>query len=66
MILASQGIGLCPSDTVNEDIQKNRLKVLLQEYEAYEYGVYAVYPHNRHLAAKVRTFIDFLIRWFED
>ncbi len=66
MILTSQGIGLCPSYAVSEDIRKNSLKILLQEYEAFEYGVYAVYPHNRHLAAKVRTFIDFLIQWFED
>jgi DNA-binding transcriptional LysR family regulator len=27
-----------------------------------EYGIYAVYSHNRHLAAKVRTFVDFLAK----
>jgi DNA-binding transcriptional LysR family regulator len=29
-----------------------------------DYGIYAVYPHNRHLAAKVRTFVDYLADHF--
>ena len=64
MLLAGQGIGLCPFYVVEADIRAGRLQVLLQEYEAVEYGIYAVYPHNRYLAAKVRTFVDFLVRWF--
>ena len=39
-------------------------KILLQEHEAMEHGIYAVYPHNRHLAAKVRTFVEFLAGYF--
>jgi len=38
--------------------------VLLEEFEAFEYGIHAVYPHNRHLATKVRTFVDFLVERF--
>lgn len=64
MMLSDQGIGLCPTHVVGEDLRHGRLKVLLQEYEAFNYGIYAVYPHNRHLAAKVRTFVDFLIKRF--
>lgn len=64
MLLAGQGIGLCPFYVVEEDIRAGRLQVLLQEYEAIEYGIYAVYPHNRHLAAKVRTFVDYLADHF--
>jgi DNA-binding transcriptional LysR family regulator len=26
-----------------------------------ELGVYAVYPSRKHLSAKVRTFVDFLV-----
>ena len=63
-ILADHGIGLCPNYIVDKDIREGRLKILLQEYEAFEFGIYAVYPHNRHLAAKVRTFINFLIQRF--
>lgn len=63
-LLAGQGIGLCPLYVVEKDIRAGRLQILLQEYEALEYGIYAVYPHNRHLAAKVRTFVDFLADYF--
>lgn len=63
-LLAGQGIGLCPLYVVEEDIRVGRLKILLQEHESMEYGIYAVYPHNRHLAAKVRTFVDFLADYF--
>lgn len=63
-LLAGQGIGLCPTYAVGEDIQAGRLKVVLEPYEVFDYGIYAVYPHNRHLATKVRTFVDFMVRRF--
>lgn len=59
MLLADLGIGLIPTFAVGRDIQQGGLKVLLQEYEASELNVYAMYAHNRHLAAKVRAFVDF-------
>ena len=27
-------------------------------------GIFALYPHNRHLSAKVRAFVDFLVARF--
>lgn len=66
IILAGKGIGLCPGYVVEEDIRNSKLKIILQKYVDIDYDVYAVYPHNRHLAAKVRTFVDFLIGWFEN
>ena len=62
MVLAAQGIALCPSYVVDDDLQTSRLHVVLEDYEVFDYGIYAVYPHNRHLAAKVRSFVDFLAR----
>jgi DNA-binding transcriptional LysR family regulator len=64
MLLADGGIGLCPMYIVEEDVRSGRLQVVLQEYEALEHGVFAVYPHSRHLAAKVRTFVEFLVQHF--
>ena len=64
MLLAGQCFGLCPFYVVEDGVREGRLQVLLQEYEATEYGIYAVYPHNRHLAAKVRTFVEFLVERF--
>jgi DNA-binding transcriptional LysR family regulator len=64
ILLAGQGIGLCPTHATGEDIRAGRLRVILEPYEVLDYGIFAVYPHNRHLAAKVRTFVDFLVRRF--
>jgi len=64
ILLAGQGIGLCPTHATGKDIRVGRLRVILEPYEVFDYGIFAVYPHNRHLAAKVRTFVDFLVRRF--
>jgi DNA-binding transcriptional LysR family regulator len=63
-LLAGQGIGRCPAWAVAEDLGAGRLIAILEQFEALAYGIYAVYPHNRHLAAKVRSFVDFLARRF--
>ena len=62
MLLTGEGIGLCPRYSVERDLQVGKLEPLLQEYLTTEYGVYAVYSHTRHLAAKVRTFVEFLVQ----
>ena len=61
LVLAGYGIGLCLLPTVREDIAAGRLVRLLEAYEAYDRVVYAVYPHSRHLAGKVRAFLDHLV-----
>lgn len=66
MLLQGSGIGMSPSFVVNNDIQNGELKQLLSDYQTSEYGIYVVYPHNRHLAAKVRTLIDFLVDFFRN
>ena len=48
---------------VYEDINKGDLQVLLEPFEEPQRGIYAVYPHRRHLSAKVRAFVDYLVEW---
>jgi DNA-binding transcriptional LysR family regulator len=61
---ARAGFGLtrAPAFAAAEDLRAGRLKALLCEYEPELTYVHAVYPHARHLAAKVRAFVDFLAR----
>jgi DNA-binding transcriptional LysR family regulator len=33
---------------------------VLDDWRIADVGVYALYPHRRHLPAKVRAFVDFL------
>jgi DNA-binding transcriptional LysR family regulator len=39
---------------------------LLQEFTPPPVPIYAVYPSRKHLSAKVRTFVEFLVTRFED
>lgn len=61
---AVKGFGIIrtPAFAAAEDLRAGRLVPLLCDLEPEEIHVHAVYPHARHLAAKVRAFVDFLAR----
>ncbi len=63
---AIDGLGLAfmPRFMVAQAIQDGTLVEVLAEHIAQEGGVYAVYPHSRHLSAKVRAFVDHAIEHF--
>lgn len=54
------GLGLVPSFSVTDELKSGELVAVLPDYSDTETSVYAVYPHSRHLSAKVRAFVDFL------
>jgi DNA-binding transcriptional LysR family regulator len=58
--VAGHGVVVSPSFIVWEDMQAGRLVPALEAYEPPPLGIYAVYPHSRHLSAKVRAFVDYL------
>jgi DNA-binding transcriptional LysR family regulator len=58
LVLAGHGIGFLPSFVVTDDITQGKLKRLLSDFPTESLGIYAVYPHRKHLSAKVRLFID--------
>lgn len=59
--LSGAGLILQPLFIVEEDLKAGRLVQVLNEYAATDFGIYAVYPSRKHLSAKVRTFVDFLV-----
>lgn len=63
-IVALGGVGICLAAgfLVQDDLEAGRLVRLLPEYRPVEFSMTAVYPHRHHLSAKVRTFIDMLVR----
>jgi len=65
MVLAGAGIVRSPAFIVGPDVACGNLSLILEEFEPEPVNIYAVYPHNRHLSAKVRLFVDFLKNWFE-
>lgn len=58
--LGGIGVLLSPSFFCGEALADGRLEAVLDDFEAPAINVYAVYPHNRHLSAKVRAFVDHL------
>jgi DNA-binding transcriptional LysR family regulator len=63
-VLAGLGVAILPAFIIGNDLQEGRLKVVLQEFTPARTSVYAVYPHSRHLSAKVRVFVDYLAARF--
>lgn len=58
------GIARLPGYLTEQAIAAGKLESVLPEFCPHDIGIYAVYPHNRHLATKVRVFIDFLAERF--
>jgi DNA-binding transcriptional LysR family regulator len=63
-VIAGLGLALIPPFTIDEELRGGSLVPLLRNYRTPEFSIAAVYPHRRHLAAKVRVFIDALARRF--
>jgi DNA-binding transcriptional LysR family regulator len=59
---AEAGLGLAcvPSFVAAEALRAGRVQRVLKDFEAEPFGAHALYPHSRHLAAKVRMLVDFL------
>jgi DNA-binding transcriptional LysR family regulator len=65
--LRGQGVALQPTFNVCEELRAGTLHQVLSDYDAGSLGIYLIYPHRRHLAIKVRSFIDMLSgRWGDD
>ena len=56
------GLGLAelPYFYVRNELEAGRLTAVLTEYRPTDTAMWAVYPHNRYLSAKVRLFLNFL------
>ncbi|MGF1679688.1 LysR substrate-binding domain-containing protein [Photobacterium minamisatsumaniensis] len=58
--LKGNGIVQLSDYYVNKHINSGELIPILTEYENNNDGIWAIYPHNRHLSPKVRMLIDYL------
>jgi DNA-binding transcriptional LysR family regulator len=60
------GILMQPLYIIHEDIVGGRLVPVLQDWELSRLVMNIAYPTRRHLPAKVRCFVDFLVEQFAD
>lgn len=65
MLVSGVGIGRIPLFCCEKEVASGQLKIILEDYEQPEIGVYAVFPHRQYLTAKVCAFVDFLVEKFE-
>lgn len=63
--LVGLGYAALPSYLAERLIDEGKLVSVLKPFIATGQTLQAVYPHRRHLAAKVRALIDHLVAWFE-
>jgi DNA-binding transcriptional LysR family regulator len=62
MDAALKGIGLVqlPDYYVEQWLKSGDLVTLLEEFQPEDEGIWALYPHSRHLLPKIRLLVDFL------
>jgi len=63
--IAGLGIVKLPGFMLTRPIKRKTLKPILDKHIDKNIGIYAIYPHNRQLATKIRVFVDFLIERFK-
>jgi DNA-binding transcriptional LysR family regulator len=63
-VVAGLGVALMAPFNIHDELRTGSVVPLLRNYPTAEFSIAAVYPHRRHLAAKVRVFIDALARLF--
>jgi len=65
---AARGAGIVfePAFIVGPEVRAGRLVPLLQDFAPPPLPIFAVYPSRKHLSAKVRLFVDFLVEHFAE
>jgi DNA-binding transcriptional LysR family regulator len=66
LVRAGLGVGLLVFSRVRADLEAGRLVRLLERYDAYERGIWALTPPGRRSSALVRTFVAHLVEQFRD
>ena len=63
-VVAGLGVTLIGPFSLFEELRAGSLVPLLRNYPTPSFSIAAVYPHRRHLAAKVRVFVDAVAKLF--
>ncbi|KAE8758484.1 LysR family transcriptional regulator [Paraburkholderia madseniana] len=62
--LAGQGVIWQPTFLIGNDLRAGKLVQVLPDYRLPDIDVLALYPSRRHLSAKIRAVVDFLVDAF--
>jgi DNA-binding transcriptional LysR family regulator len=64
MMLAGTGLTFSPDFICHEHLRSGKLVRALEDWSVPALTLHAIYPHTRHLSAKVRAFVDFSVEKF--
>ncbi|WP_372880596.1 LysR family transcriptional regulator [Psychromonas sp.] len=66
LAVADQGIFRVPRFALKDELETGTLVELFSDWPKPPIGVYMVYPSRKHMSAKVRSFIDFVMQELGD
>ncbi|MDB1125819.1 LysR family transcriptional regulator [Vibrio algarum] len=61
LAVADQGIFRIPRFALKDELETGKLVELFENWPKPSIGIYMVYPSRKHMSAKVRSFIDFVM-----
>lgn len=64
--VAGLGLTYAPRFIVGAEVRSGKLVGVLGDHVQSLGGIWAIYPANRHLSAKVRAFVDYAVGWLGD
>lgn len=64
--ILGHGISMHPNYMVTQDIQENRLQIVLPAYRPIRLDIFAMYPSRRNMPGRVRLFLEFLRERFQN
>ncbi|PKP77649.1 MAG: LysR family transcriptional regulator [Alphaproteobacteria bacterium HGW-Alphaproteobacteria-3] len=64
MMLKGMGLVFSPDVLCHEHLKSGKLVRVLEDWTMPPLTLHVIYPHARHLAAKVRAFVDFTVEKF--
>ena len=63
--VAGLGVTMVPEFCIEKELADGSLVAILDEFIPEGNAFYAVYAQRRHVSAKVRVFVDFMVDWFK-
>lgn len=63
-IVNGMGIAQLPTFIIGDAIRKGDATIILDDWRSKFENISLIYPSSRHLSAKVRTFVDFTVKYF--
>lgn len=64
--LSGMGVAQLPLFALCPHLKAGQMELLLQDWAVDPLPLHVVYPHNRHLSAKVRVFVEWIAELFAD